>query len=488
MTASPVMGKRQSASPAPHNTACFECQLGQLRCSGRIGGGGNDKQTHLEQKRWSTWTADTSTTALESGSEASFTRHGRMDSCDDAATLLDKANRDASPDSRSSPSPEDSLNAALAAMLSTANSLLISTMTARTDLARLQAMESVLDAEMDRREASVLTEIDNNDKMIKWMEGATAKLDKLLAETAPSAPMYSRASTSRTTTASAVASTSEAGTTRHWRAPSMATSQLNTLDPASSLGVFEAKDDDATISKSAAKRLEKMLQRASSSGTTPTHSRVGSTNADVATAAAAVTPPRPTGLRIGSSFLQTHMQAAGSVTSQSLSPWSESSEFRQRTPSFTSDSGPSSPRSSRDGESDVKQTTAGSNLAASAPSRAFLTPPTACEELPPNRLHKRSQSSLRSPHHSVMAARQTSNGSYISESALGQISWDEGNHASTPTASNGTTTGKGALEALRKLNSGSSSGHSSQPSSSSAHTPRWGDALASWVGLSQQSS
>lgn len=458
-----------------------------------------------ERQRWSTWTADTSATALEV--DDSFTHHhGRKDSSDDALTLLDKSHREQLPSSP--PSPEDALNAALASMLSTANSLLISTMAARSDFARLQLMENALDVELDRREERVLMEIKNNEKMSQWMEAASVKLDTLLAESSTSSSRRPALISTYTPPLGTIAAgVSSELMARHLRAPS--TSQINVHDASSSLGVFEAKDENATISKSAAKRLEKMLRRESSGGLPQTPSRATNTADDVSSRA----PSRPSAqsslnslqVRLGMPAFSsaTNTPAASSISAAahfSLSPSSEASEYHPRTPSFTSESGPSSGMSSRAEEEEEEQEAEEGDVAQTAITkltsvhRATLTPPTPCDDLHflqddvsqlQQQLHKRSASNLRSPN-PAMVSRHTSQSSYISES---QMSFDEMGGRASAKSSNASimTSGssKNALESLRKLNGGSF-GHTTQQSSTSS--PSWGGSLASWVGISSSSA
>jgi hypothetical protein len=308
----------------------------------------------------------------------------------------------------------------------------------------------------------------------------------------------------------------------HWRATS--TSQVNIRDASSSSssGYFEAKDENATISKSAAKRLERVLQGAGgSSGASPAHSRTAAST--IFADSHRVRSLRRTSAQPGLSGVQDRLGMPAGPSSSTLTPppstlgtslslslsSDASDDLHPTTPSITSESGPSSGMSSRaeeDGDEgeEVLGGEAGAVEIVDANctentwplNRPFLTPLTPCDDLPtledvhsphhydPHQGHKRSASSMRSPNPAV-ASRQTSHSSYISESALGQMTLDEEGRASATSSNQNNLPGgsKGALEALRKLSGGSNSGHHLQPSAPSS-TSRWAGSLASWVGMS----
>jgi len=443
---------------------------------------------HTKRQRWSTHTADTSSTALESSNEENmlFTRHERKISGDDSATLLDVTERE-DDDSTVPTSAEDKLNAALLSMLSTANSLLISTMTARSDLARLQIMESALDEQLDRREERVLMEIENNEKMLVWMEDASKKLDRVLLETSTSTS-YPRSPTT------GPAAWSRSGPSdmnaRHWRAPST-TAQVNQTESGSSLGYFDNRNGNASSSRLASKRLEKVLQRANSStGVSSTaHSR-GDVSPMEKQSSILLPPEKPNrpdlANRLGMpSSRNASPTAHTSLLTQSDSPpkadqdhsLSEFTNLHIRTPSITSES----VASSREDKS-------------VSAVQIQLTPQTPYEDLPNlsispltsplsedsrYSLNKRSMSSLRSPN-AVIHSRTMSSGPGVSEATLNRSSWqqDDDNKVSSQLLGN-----RGALESLRKLSGGSSLGHAGTPSAS----PGWGGTFASWVGISSPS-
>lgn len=444
----------------------------------------------LDQKRWSTYTADTSITALESGSDDSFARlHKEEENQDNSFDSVEQKSRSRS-SSPAGDTMEDTINAALTSMLSTANDLLMSTIRARSDLARLQRLEDTLDAELDRREERILGEIHNNEKMSQWIDKASIKLDRILMESS----INRRGAMKRAPSIMNAWTHQEAGPSdlnaRHWRSTST-TAQSNTLHDNLSLGLLEAKDENATLSKTAAKRLEKMLQRANSnSNIDPNKTLTKDIKASDYLVPISPAERKEDGLlspTIGmsaasSSTIIPLAPSSHADTSTSASTESNSNETdRVRSPSITAESGSSSFISSRD--EDVKAATSDINEGEIDP-QALLTPPTPFEELTPieelkNGLSKRSLSSLRSPSSAVKSSGHASSGSYVSEAALGQMILDENGNAST-SIYQGTTHNKGALEALRKLNKGSSFvNHASQSSTSSG----WSGSFASWVGI-----
>ncbi|SNX86773.1 uncharacterized protein MEPE_05482 [Melanopsichium pennsylvanicum] len=134
----------------------------------------------------------------------------------------------------------DRLMAATMEALEASNRLVLDTLSSRAKLAQLNAMEAALDSHLDAREAHLHRQIQAVTDMTEFVVKTSAELQKL--------------------TSPVIAD----------RLPSVAssTSQLTTLaDPAelevrgaAATGIVQALDRDATIGKTAAKRLERMLQ------------------------------------------------------------------------------------------------------------------------------------------------------------------------------------------------------------------------------------
>ncbi|SPC64436.1 uncharacterized protein UHOD_07279 [Ustilago sp. UG-2017b] len=140
----------------------------------------------------------------------------------------------------------DRLMAATMEALENSNRLVLDTLSSRAKLAQLNAMEAALDSHLDAREAHLHRQIQAVTDMTAFVSKTTVELQRLTAPTI--------------------------------RLPSggASTSQLTTLaDPAelevrsaAAAGIVQALDRNATIGKTAVKRLERMLQ----TPTTPTSS------------------------------------------------------------------------------------------------------------------------------------------------------------------------------------------------------------------------
>lgn len=134
----------------------------------------------------------------------------------------------------------DRLMAATMEALESSNRLVLDTLSSRAKLAQIHAMEAALDSHLDHREAHLYRQIQAVEDMTSFVAKSSAELQNLL-------------------------SSSQAA-----RRPSMTTTtaQITALaDPAdlevrgtAATGIVQALDRDATIGKTAAKRLERMLQ------------------------------------------------------------------------------------------------------------------------------------------------------------------------------------------------------------------------------------
>ncbi|KAJ9475657.1 hypothetical protein PHBOTO_005726 [Pseudozyma hubeiensis] len=141
------------------------------------------------------------------------------------------------------------LMAATMEALEASNRLVLDTLSSRAKLAQLNAMEAALDSHLDAREAHLRRQIQAVTDMTEFVSRTSAELQKL---------------------------TSPASGVRH-PPGGASTSQLTTLaDPAevhvrdaAATGIVQALDRDATIGKTAAKRLERMLQTPSPTASPP---------------------------------------------------------------------------------------------------------------------------------------------------------------------------------------------------------------------------
>lgn len=133
--------------------------------------------------------------------------------------------------------------------LEAANALLISTMSSRTNLARLRAAETSLDDLMSDREMELLGQIESNRQMADRMDRICEELSEMATSFSPlSSPPSLRPSTFAGKQSWGPASTGL--TTAEARV---------SVDPKLG-GIVEALDENATVGKTAAKRLERMLK------------------------------------------------------------------------------------------------------------------------------------------------------------------------------------------------------------------------------------
>ncbi|PWN54110.1 hypothetical protein IE53DRAFT_39380 [Violaceomyces palustris] len=144
----------------------------------------------------------------------------------------------------------DRLLAATMQALEASNNLLISTLADRAKLAKFRALESQIEAEMDRKEKELEKELKLVDQMADWVSKKCNDLDALTGG------LRTRTSQPRVTT-SEFALKETAGLDVDARASG--------LSGGLGIGVVEAQDGDATIGKTAAKRLERVLRSHSSS-------------------------------------------------------------------------------------------------------------------------------------------------------------------------------------------------------------------------------
>lgn len=284
--------------------------------------------------RWSTWTADSTLLLSDEGNmdenidqemHTSFSKalnRGRR-----SPSPLDFQNyeRDhqiagpsnSPPTSRSSTPPSPTSEAALDAALSstmlaltTANSLLLSTMSSRRELARLRALEAELDSDLTKKEEDIKRQIEFNRKTTRWMERACKKLDDVIQGREPlngiesideldelNAKLQGPSNIPSSTPGSRFMA-------RHDRAPSTAATDSKQL--AATFGIVEAKDDTATIGKSAAKRLERMLHKS-----TPLSGQIAESGSAL--------PPR----LANTAFAQSHSRTSSAATTGSESARSE---------------------------------------------------------------------------------------------------------------------------------------------------------------------
>ncbi|CDW95754.1 hypothetical protein [Sporisorium scitamineum] len=134
----------------------------------------------------------------------------------------------------------DRLMEATIQALEASNRLVLDTLSSRAMLAQLNAIEAALDSHLDAREAHLKRRIQAVTDMTDFVAKTSAELSKLTgASNGPRVP-------------SGVASTSQLSTLAD-------PAELQVRDAAAT-GIVQALDRDATIGKTAAKRLERMLQ------------------------------------------------------------------------------------------------------------------------------------------------------------------------------------------------------------------------------------
>ncbi len=134
----------------------------------------------------------------------------------------------------------DRLMAATMEALEASNRLVLDTLSSRAKLAQLNAMEAALDSHLDAREAHLHRQIQAVTDMTDFVSKTAAELHKL---TSPAAGL-------RVTSGAASAG----------QITTLADSAELQVREAAATGIVQALDRDATIGKTAAKRLERMLQ------------------------------------------------------------------------------------------------------------------------------------------------------------------------------------------------------------------------------------
>ncbi len=146
----------------------------------------------------------------------------------------------------------DRLMAATMEALEASNRLVLETLSSRAKLAQIHAMEAALDSHLDAREAHLYRQIQAVNDMTDFVAKTSAELQKL---TSPPGQSYRSSTTATAPSTTQVTSLAEPA-------------ELE-VRGAAAQGIVQALDRDATIGKTAAKRLERMLQ---SPTTTPTSS------------------------------------------------------------------------------------------------------------------------------------------------------------------------------------------------------------------------
>lgn len=140
----------------------------------------------------------------------------------------------------------DAVLASTMLALEKANSLLLSTMSGRAQIAKLRASESELDSLMEQKERDLQRLLDQNRSMSQTMEKVNAELDSFLTSTAPQS------------------SATRLGSGWRVQGPAVPSSDVH-FHSTQLEGIVEAQDKGATVSKSAAKRLERVLSTRSQS-------------------------------------------------------------------------------------------------------------------------------------------------------------------------------------------------------------------------------
>ena len=204
--------------------------------------------------------------------------------------------------------------------LEASNALLVSTLSSKRELARIRAVERAMNISMDQREAELHIRLQGNKQALEWMEKASTDLEDLVEQARRT--NWSSASTGMIRAATAMNAPAADGSTgnpsgamrllrtmsewpsasasmllpspqpaaaarspsmtsptisSHWRKPSYSGPLVSPSigDAATLLGIVEAKDGNATIGKSAAKRLEKALKRNASTLSTNSENDAG---------------------------------------------------------------------------------------------------------------------------------------------------------------------------------------------------------------------
>lgn len=183
--------------------------------------------------------------------------------------------------------------------LEAANSLLISTMSSRTHLARLRAAEDALDHLMSDREKDLIRQIESNRAMADHMDRVCAELADMARAMPAHSPRPRQHAWNPTSTPLTTAETRVS------------------VDPKLG-GIVEALDENATVGKTAAKRLERMLAGS-----------IGSSSSSTSTTT--TTPPPVTS--DAKSLLSSLAAASPSALTASTSSSSSSSRRRSQSQS-----------------------------------------------------------------------------------------------------------------------------------------------------------
>lgn len=142
----------------------------------------------------------------------------------------------------------DRLMAATMEALESSNRLVLDTLASRAKLAQLNAVEAALGSQLDARESHLHRQIQAVTDMTEFVSQKSAELQKL---TSPFQATRLSSGASSTTQRATVSDPAELA-----------------VRGAAATGIVQALDRDATIGKTAAKRLERMLQAPSSPSTT----------------------------------------------------------------------------------------------------------------------------------------------------------------------------------------------------------------------------
>ncbi len=144
----------------------------------------------------------------------------------------------------------DRLMAATMEALEASNALVLDTLASRAKLAQLNAMEAALDSHLDTREAHLRRQITAVSDMSDFMARTTAELDKLTR-----LGQASRRSSVDHSSANPITALADAAGLQ--------------VRGAAAAGIVQAQDRDATIGKTAAKRLERMLHAPTTPSASP---------------------------------------------------------------------------------------------------------------------------------------------------------------------------------------------------------------------------
>lgn len=244
------------------------------------------EDANTRNPRWSTWTTDSTLLLSDEGNmdetmdtkaHSSFSKSQSYGRRPISPLNFQQYEQDqiagpshSPPTSRASTPPSPTSEAALDAALSstmlaltTANSLLLSTMSSRRELARLRALEAELDSDLTKKEEEIKRRIEFNKCTTRWMERACQKLDNVIQgrDTLNGIEELDEINAGLHDSSYNIPSSTPGSRlmAKHDRAPSTAATGSEQL--AATFGIVEAKDDNATLGKSAAKRLERMLQK-----------------------------------------------------------------------------------------------------------------------------------------------------------------------------------------------------------------------------------